>query len=79
MGGELFTYIAETGVFSESMCRHLLKQMLMALNYLHTQGFAHRDLKPQNILLTRNYEVKLVDFGFAASTKGRDGNGFNTT
>ena len=36
LGGELFTYMAETGVFSETMCRHLVKQMLMALHYLHT-------------------------------------------
>ena len=46
MGGELFTYMAETGVFSEAMCRHLIKQLLIALNYLHTKGVAHRDLKP---------------------------------
>ena len=79
MGGELYSYVANSGVFSEPMCRHFFKQMLMALHYLHTEGFAHRDLKPENILLTKNYDIKLIDFGFATATTGRDGSGFNRT
>jgi len=75
----LYGYVANTGVFSEKMCRHFFKQMLMSLHYLHTEGFAHRDLKPENILLTKNYDLKLIDFGFAAATSGRDGSGFNKT
>ena len=53
--------------------------MLMALHYLHSEGYAHRDLKPENILLTKNYDIKIIDFGFAAPTIGRDGSGFNRT
>ena len=48
----------------------------MGLNYLHCKGFSHRDLKPENILLDQNFNVKLVDFGFALQLEGRDGSGF---
>ena len=54
--------------------------MLTGLNYMHTKGFAHRDLKPENILLTsKEYDIKIIDFGFAAPTSGRDGSGYNKT
>ena len=76
-GGELFDYVANSGAFSEKICRYYFKQMLLALHYIHKNGFSHRDLKPENILLDENYDLKLVDFGFAAPLEGRDGTGFN--
>jgi serine/threonine protein kinase len=76
-GGELFDYVANSGAFSEKICRYYFKQMLLSLHYIHKNGFSHRDLKPENILLDENYDLKLVDFGFAAPLEGRDGTGFN--
>jgi 5'-AMP-activated protein kinase catalytic alpha subunit len=35
------------------------------MQYLYEQGMAHRDLKTENILLNRYYDVKIVDFGFS--------------
>ncbi|ELU15165.1 hypothetical protein CAPTEDRAFT_138535 [Capitella teleta] len=40
-----------------------VRQISQALTYLHTRNFVHRDLKPQNILLTADDDVKLTDVG----------------
>ena len=76
-GGELFDYIANTGPFTESVCKFYFKQMLQGIHYIHSRGFSHRDLKPENILLDKNYNIKIVDFGFACPLEGRDGSGIN--
>src|SRR5437899_2004572 len=41
------------------------KQLCRALGVVHAQGVIHRDLKPQNVLITRGGDVKLADFGIA--------------
>ena len=76
-GGELFDYIANTGAFTEEVCKYFFKQMLQGIHYIHSRGFSHRDLKPENILLDKNFNVKIVDFGFACPLEGRDGSGIN--
>lgn len=42
---------------------------------MHEQGICHRDLKPDNILMSSDYSLRIADFGFAAPTLGRDGSG----
>ena len=51
--------------------------MLAGILHIYTKGFSHRDLKPENILLDANYNIKIVDFGFACKIDGRDGTGSN--
>jgi serine/threonine protein kinase len=78
-GGELFYYVKNSGAFSERHARHLFDQMIEALDFLHAQGICHRDLKPDNVLLTASYDIKLADFGFAGPMAGRSGEGYLKT
>lgn len=42
-------------------------------------GFSHRDMKPDNLLIDDNCNVKIADFGFAIMLSGRDGSGMLNT
>lgn len=74
-GGEIFDYIAVGGRFSDRLARHYFKQLIGALEYLYSKGYAHRDIKAENILLDGDYNLKLADFGFATLMQGKDGTG----
>jgi serine/threonine protein kinase len=72
-GGELFDAIM-AGKFRERQTRvRVFCEILLAIRYLHHQGISHQDIKPENVMLDRSGNPKLIDFGFA---RGADGGGF---
>jgi serine/threonine protein kinase len=78
-GGELLDLITDNDHLSERTARHVLRQVLRAVLYLHEQGIAHRDVKPENILLASNQSelprIKLTDFGLSRVVGGGVGGG----
>jgi serine/threonine protein kinase len=62
-GGDLLSFIVDHPNAYPSVHRPIVQQILEGLQYLHARGIAHRDIKPDNILLTSSHIVKLADFG----------------
>lgn len=50
----------------EPEAAQIIKDLLQALNYLHEKDIAHRDVKPQNLLVNAQCEAKLAGMGLAA-------------
>ncbi|KAK4190414.1 putative calcium/calmodulin-dependent protein kinase [Podospora australis] len=49
--------------YPEEQCRHWFRDLILGIEYLHSQGVVHRDIKPDNLLLTDDDVLKIVDFG----------------
>jgi len=66
-GGELFERIVQKGHLSEAQTARIIGQVLEAIHFVHSNGFAHRDLKPEHILFATQdgEDVKLTGFDLA--------------
>ncbi|XP_053962860.1 mitogen-activated protein kinase kinase kinase kinase 5 isoform X3 [Anastrepha ludens] len=65
-GGSLQDIYQVTGPLAEQQIAYMCRETLKGLEYLHTMGKMHRDIKGANILLTEQGDVKLADFGVSA-------------
>ncbi|EDV30295.1 uncharacterized protein Dana_GF23215, isoform A [Drosophila ananassae] len=72
VGGDLKSLLAMYGYFDEATARFYVAEMVMALQYLHQHGIVHRDIKPDNMLLSATGHVKLTDFGLSKIDMRRD-------
>ncbi|XP_020510131.2 testis-specific serine/threonine-protein kinase 6 [Labrus bergylta] len=72
--GNLLRYINHHGALSEPLSCRLFTQLCKAIKYLHKKYVAHRDLKCENLLLDRHYNLKVCDFGFSKRLMYRHGN-----
>lgn len=71
--GDMLDFIRQNGLVPERQAKIWFRQMVQGLQYLHALNIAHRDLKCENILLSRHWNVKLADFGFARFCVDNDG------
>uniref|UniRef100_A0A7S1F2X5 Protein kinase domain-containing protein n=1 Tax=Noctiluca scintillans TaxID=2966 RepID=A0A7S1F2X5_NOCSC len=66
-GGELFDFLQKETDVPERECKRIMREILQAVDYMHSRGLIHRDIKPENIMFHDSSEVekksiKLIDF-----------------
>ena len=70
-GKELFDVIRDIGLLTKEQTNFFIASMLISIDYLHSRKIVYRDIKPENIVVTRNGYVKLIDFGTAKEINTR--------
>uniref|UniRef100_M4BB02 Protein kinase domain-containing protein n=1 Tax=Hyaloperonospora arabidopsidis (strain Emoy2) TaxID=559515 RepID=M4BB02_HYAAE len=64
-GSDLLEHLLEHGKMAEDQAARVFKQLLAALEYCHRRHIFHRDLKLENVMITKDLDVKLIDFGLS--------------
>jgi serine/threonine-protein kinase greatwall len=72
VGGDLKSLLAMYGFFDENTSRFYCAEIILALQYLHKHGIVHRDIKPDNMLVSAKGHIKLTDFGLSKIELRRD-------
>ncbi|KAL4914034.1 hypothetical protein BDW62DRAFT_204974 [Aspergillus aurantiobrunneus] len=70
-GDELYNYLLRNGPLPIDKVKKIFTQLVGAVSYVHSKSCVHRDLKLENILLDKNENVKLCDFGFTREYEGK--------
>lgn len=64
-GGQMLDYIIAHGRLKEKQARKFGRQIASALDYCHRNSIVHRDLKIENILISKSGDIKIIDFGLS--------------
>ncbi|EPT28221.1 AGC kinase [Toxoplasma gondii TgCatPRC2] len=67
--GELWEQLMHGGVLTEDLAARYILQLCSAVEYIHSKGIIHRDIKAENIVVMRDGNLKLIDFGTAVDTE----------
>ena len=78
-GDSCLELIRDGHEFTEDLALYIVLQAARALKAMHAKGILHRDVKPDNILLTKDNVVKLIDLGFATMLGGDEEAAEDTT
>jgi 5'-AMP-activated protein kinase catalytic alpha subunit len=71
-GGELFDYIVAHTRVKEREASRFFHQIIAGIEYIHKLNIVHRDMKPENLLLDYNKNIKIVDFGLSNTYKNNE-------
>jgi len=61
--GNIQQLLSKSGALEEQIARYYFHQMVEAIEKLHGMGYAHRDIKPDSLLLDEDFNIKFADFG----------------
>lgn len=64
-GCQMLDYVVTHGKLKEKQSRKFFRQLLSAVDYCHKNSVVHRDLKIENIMVDKNLNIKLIDFGLS--------------
>ncbi|KAG5272914.1 hypothetical protein AALO_G00170680 [Alosa alosa] len=71
--GTLLEFIEFRGALPPEFCKKLFRQMARAIKFIHDQDIVHRDIKCENLLLDKDFNLKIADFGFSRRLTDSDG------
>lgn len=64
-GGELFFHLNKERRFTNEKAKFYIAEIILAIEYLHSKKMLYRDLKPENVLISKTGHIKLTDFGLS--------------
>lgn len=67
-GVDLLTLIMQNLADVHSHWKMIFTQICLAVQYLHKRGLAHRDIKPDNIMIDKHFNVKVCDYGYVCES-----------
>jgi len=76
---DFFALVQNKGLNNEKVLRTYFQQLIEGIEYLHANGIAHLDLKLENLLLGKNFQLKIADFDEAQTIKDKELIGYGTS
>lgn len=68
-GGDLLSFVRKRTKLTESTAKFIFRQIIEALQYIHSLNIVHRDIKLDNILIDLSNNIKICDFGVSKYVK----------
>ena len=68
-GGDLMSLFIQKDILSVEESKFYISQMVLAIESIHKSNYIHRDIKPDNVLIDIDGNIKIIDFGLCAQYK----------